>query len=191
MLKIAITGNIASGKSAVEEIIIKHGYKVFDTDKIAHKILEESTEVLDEFNGFDITTNGKIDRKKLGAIVFADNEKLKKLENIIHPQVKNEILKIFTEDYPVVFISVPQLFEAGFQGLFDKIIFVTADKNIRRERLMKRNNFSKEDVQRRISAQTDEEQKVEQADYVIINNTSREDLEELTIKILDKISNLI
>ena len=113
MLKIAITGNIASGKSAVENHLQKLGYKVFDTDKIAHQILETSPEVKKTF--------GTTDRKEIAKIVFSNPEKLKVLETIIHPKVKEEILKIFKLDEKIVFISVPQLFESGFNNLFDKV----------------------------------------------------------------------
>ena len=86
MLKIAITGNIASGKSTVEKLIENNGYKVYDTDKIAHKILENCSEVKEAF--------GTTDRKEISKIVFTNPEKLQLLEAIIHPKVKEEILKI-------------------------------------------------------------------------------------------------
>ena len=114
MLKIAITGNIASGKSTVEKIIENNGYKVYDTDKIAHKILENSDEVKKAFK--------TVDRKEIAKIVFSSPEKLKLLESIIHPKVKEEILKIFNREEKLVFISIPQLFESGFDTLFNKII---------------------------------------------------------------------
>ncbi len=126
MIKYAIVGNIASGKSTVEEILRNNGYKVFDTDKIAHEILNNSNEIREIFKSYDIITDNKIDRKKLAKIVFSDKNQLKKLEAVIHPKVKEEILKIFNMNFDIVFISVPQLFEAGFENLFDKIIFITA-----------------------------------------------------------------
>jgi len=92
MLKIAITGNIASGKSYVEQFFRDKGYAVFDTDKIAHEILENSPDVKNAFKNFDILSDGKIDRKKMAGLVFSDKTLLTKLENIIHPLVKDEIL---------------------------------------------------------------------------------------------------
>ena len=176
MLKIAITGNIASGKSSVENVLKEKGYKVFDTDKIAHNILDSSEEVRALFKGFDVLTYNKIDRKKLSKIVFSDKKLLKQLENIVHPLVKEEILKIFKQDYEIVFISVPQLFEAGFDDMFDKIIFVTADENIRLQRLMKRNNLTKEEALQRINAQMPEADKINKCTYVLKNNGTIEDL---------------
>ena len=184
MLKVAITGNIASGKSQVEKIISEK-YPVYDADKIVHKILEN----LKDFYGYDVFTDGKIDRKKLGELVFSNPDLKKKLEEIIHPQVKQEILKIFEQDLPVVFISIPLLFETGFDRLFDKIIFVSADSKLRLERLMKRNNFTKEEALRRIQSQGAEEEKIQKSDFVICNNSTLTDLKTQTDLALAKIIN--
>ena len=183
MLKIAITGNIASGKSYVEQFFRDKGYAVFDTDKIAHEILENSPDVKNAFKNFDILSDGKIDRKKMAGLVFSDKTLLTKLENIIHPLVKDEILKIFNSDYEIVFVSVPQLFEAGFEDMFDKIIFVSADEIIRLKRLMKRNNLTKGDALKRINAQLPESYKTGKCDIVIENNGTKEELAEILSRI--------
>lgn len=177
MIKVAITGNISAGKSVVESILKKEGFEVFDTDVIAHEILEKSDAVKNAFSKDDVLTDNKIDRIKLGHIVFSDKQKLNLLESIIHPQVRQELEKIFKKDYKIVFISVPQLFEAGFESLFDKIILVTADKEIRLNRLMKRNNLSEEDARIRINSQMSQEKKIPISDYIIENNTSIENIE--------------
>jgi len=176
MLKIAITGNIAAGKSAVEKILKDNGFNVFDTDEITHSILDSSEDVRALFNDFDVFTNNKIDRKKISKIVFSDKNILKKLEAIVHPLVKNELLKIFKQDYEIIFVSVPQLFEAGFDDMFDKIVFVTADENIRLQRLMKRNNLTKNEAILRINAQMPEADKINKCTYVLENNGTIGDL---------------
>ena len=179
MLKIAIVGNIASGKSTVEKIIESNGYKVYDTDKITHEILASNEDVIKAF--------GTNDRNELAKIVFSNPDKLKLLESIIHPQVKNELLNIFAKNENIVFVSVPQLFEAGFETLFDKIIYITADEDIRKERLIKRNSYTPEEAQKRINAQS-ENGKKEKADFIIENNNSLNDLQN---QILDILSILI
>lgn len=169
MLKIAITGNIASGKSEVEKIIAQD-FPVFDADKIAHKFL------------------GNIDRRALGEKVFSDPVARKKLEDYIHPKVKDEILKIFCESQDkYIFVSIPLLFETGFDKLFDKIIFVQCDDKLRLERLMKRNNFTKEQALKRMNAQMPQDEKINKSDFVIHNNSTKEKLAVQVNELLKKI----
>ena len=169
MLKIAITGNIASGKSEVEKIIAQD-FPVFDADKIAHKFL------------------GNVDRRALGEKVFSDLVARKKLEDYIHPKVKDEILKIFCESQEkCVFVSIPLLFETGFDKLFDKIIFVQCDDKLRLERLMKRNNFTKEQALKRMNAQMPQDEKINKSDFVIHNNSTKEELAVQVNELLKKI----
>lgn len=172
MLKIAITGNIAAGKSQVEKIISEK-YSVYDADKIAHQIL------------------GNVDRKKLGEKVFSNPTERKKLEEYIHPKVKDEILKIFEKDLDVVFISVPLLFEAGFESMFDKIIFVQCDDDIRLKRLMQRNDFTEEQALKRMSAQQTQSEKMQKSDFIIYNNTTLEALEKQVLILIRELSCLI
>ncbi len=173
MISIAIVGNIASGKSTVENILRKNGYKVFDSDIIAHEVLDDFSEIIiNAFREFDISENGKISRKKLGAVVFADKNLKEKLENIVHPEIKNRIKKIFeknnSEKY--VFVSIPLLFEVEWRNLFDKILFIYTDDEIRLNRLMQRNNYTKEEALARIKAQLPQEEKANASDFVIENN---------------------
>lgn len=173
-MKIAITGTIGSGKSTVVSYIRDKGYSVFDCDDYAHKLLEDK-DVIEKISArFDCMEDGKISRKKLGKIVFNDDDKLEELNAIIHPLVKEQILLL---DVPV-FVDIPLLFEANMQNLFDVIITVCADKDIIIQRLMQRDGMNKEEALRRISLQIDEKIKKNNSDYVIINNETQTKLYE-------------
>ena len=149
MLKLAITGNIASGKSEVEKILVSLGYKVLDTDKVAHDLLYLAENA---FRGYDIYENGSISRKKMGKLVFSNPKLKEKLENILYPNIKIKINEFFekNKNEKFVFVSIPQLFESGMQNLFDKIISIYCDDDIRLSRLVKRNNYSVEYAKLRI-----------------------------------------
>lgn len=181
MLKVAITGNIASGKSQVENYIMSKGYSVLDTDVVAHNLLENDfvkNKVINAFAGYEICENSKISRLKLGELVFCNSDLKKKLEGILHPIIQQEIEKFFllNKKEKLVFVSVPLLFEVGFEKFFDKTILVFADDKIRLERLLKRNGLSVNDAQKRLNSQISQDNKLSLADYVIYNNSSLESL---------------
>ena len=192
MLRVAIAGNIASGKSCVESILSSKGFEVYDTDLIAHDILATSYKVREAFKNFDILNyKGEISREKLGKVVFSNPEMKKVLEGIIHPEVRNELNRIFnlSSNEKFVFVSIPLLFEAHFEDMFDKSILVMADDSVRLERLMKRNDLSKEDAQLRIDSQMPQGEKVKRVDYVIKNDSSFENLKIEIDNLLTKLEN--
>ena len=178
MLKVAITGNIASGKTAVQKILETNGFTVLDSDIAAHRLLDDNSAVIEAFKNFDILDNGKISRDKLGKIVFNNENLLQKLNGIIHPQVRAKIEKFFEEnkDKNIVFVSIPLLFECGMENMFDKIILVKTPDNIRLERLIKRNGYTKDYALKRIACQISQDEKVSKADFVIDNGGEIEDL---------------
>lgn len=179
MLKVAITGNIAAGKSELEKLLIKKGYMVVDTDKITHDILEKDEQTIENiktyFEDYDILEDdGTISRRKLGDVVFPNKALKYKLETILHPLIRDRVKKYFSqfEKLPIIFVSVPLLFESGFQHLFDKIILVASDENLRLARLIKRNEYTFDQAKARIRSQMPQDEKIELSDFVIYNNTS-------------------
>lgn len=179
MTRIALTGNIASGKSAVSAILQENGYDVLDTDDVAHKLLTvKNVELYDAFKNYDVFEDGEFSRKKLGELIFHDNILRKKLERILHPQIRAEIEKFDG------IVAIPLLFEAGMQDLFDKIIMVYTDDDIRLKRLMSRNNLTEEDAKMRMNSQTPQDKKVNLCDYVIYNNGTVEELKQTIIKLM-------
>ena len=193
MIKVAIVGNIASGKSQVEKILLSLGYKVADTDKINHEILNTDIETINEikntFSNDDILENNTISREKLGKIVFSSKEKKEKLERILHKRIYKKVEEFFNKNAneKVVFVSIPLLFETKQEKTFDKIIFISADKETRLKRLIERNNYTREYALTRINSQMDEEEKLKKSDYVIYNNSG---LNEIETSIKDVLSNL-
>ena len=174
MLRVAITGNIASGKSQAEKYIAQL-YPVYDADKLAHEVLDN----IKDFYSLDVFTEGKIDRQKLARLVF-DNPDIKfKLEQLVHPKVKEKILEIFKKHSKdnYVFVSVPLLYETGFDLLFDKVLLITVDKNTQLKRLMQRNNLTEEEALKRINSQSPQNDKAKKADFIIENNTDLKNLE--------------
>lgn len=197
MLKVAITGNIAAGKTAVEEILRKKGYEVLDTDDVSHNLLENKkvkAQITSEFDGFDILENNQISRHKLGKIVFTDETLRKKLESVLHPLIKKEIGRFFRDckanGEKIAFVSVPLLFEAKMEKLFEKIVLIHSDTQIRLQRLVKRNNLTIEQAKSRIKIQMPQDEKLKLSDYVIYNNKSTKDLE-LSINSLENALGLL
>lgn len=184
MLKIALTGNIASGKSLVEKQFQSLGVEVVDADKIAHEVLGEKIQVLQKFFGEEIIKQGQVSREKLAQIVFSDPKKKEKLEKIIHPEVRKRIAE-FCQGKNIAIASVALLFEVGWESDFDDVILVIAKDNTRLKRLMERNNFTKEQAKIRINAQMKQSDKIKNADFVIDNNGSQEQTFEQVKKIYD------
>lgn len=187
MKKIALCGNIASGKSTVQEIIQKQGYKVLDTDDVAHRLLTINNKKLYEnFKDYDVFKNGEFSRQKVARLIFNDEIEKNKIESIMHPQIENEI-NIFFNTYSgekLLFVGIPLLFEAKMEKLFDKIIFIYADDDIRLKRLLKRNNYTLDHAKARISCQMPQKDKAGKSDFVINNNSSLENLKTAVLEVL-------
>ncbi|VTX99332.1 dephospho-CoA kinase [Campylobacter concisus] len=177
-----ITGSIASGKSTVVNLLKERGFSVIDADLIAHEQLEFCKgEVIREFGEQILDEAGKIDRKKLGAIVFREPKKLKNLEQILHPKIKAEILSKASQLERlerVYFVDIPLFFEKKERyAEFKNVAVIYAPKELLLSRLMSRNALSLEDAKARVELQMDIEQKKKMAKFIIDNSNDRENLE--------------
>ena len=192
MLKIGLTGNIASGKTTSENIFKAFGFKVISADDVVHDLLKYDKNVISKvtgiFQNFDIFENNALSRKKIGKIVFKNKDLRTKLENIIHVEVIKKINEFFVEnkDEKATIASIPLLFEAKLQNMFDIIIFVQADEKTRLERLMKRNNYSEEFAKKIMNTQMDENLKIPLSNFVIKNNSNKTCLKEQIEDIVKK-----
>ena len=189
---IVITGSIGSGKSAVCEILRELGFEIIDADSIAHEQLNLcASEVAAEF-GDEVLNGGKIDRKKLGALVFNDADKLKILERILHPKIRLEILSRATKLESAgrtYFVDIPLFFERrDAYKEFSRVAAVYAPKETLISRVMKRNELNYDAAKRRVELQIDIEQKRAAANFAIENTGNFENLKSETLKFLNEIS---
>ena len=171
---IGITGSIACGKSTVSNYLKSKGYIVIDADKIGHEALDDDyvKEKLIVAFGNEILEDNKINRQKLGELVFGNSSNLNVLNSIIHPEIRKKILEKIDKnnDKELIFIDVALLFEAKFDDLVDKIIVVYVDENTQLTRLMKRNSISKKEALSRIVSQMSPIEKAKLGDYTVNNN---------------------
>lgn len=197
MYVIGVTGGIGAGKSIVSRILVDLGAKVIDADKIARDIVKPGEpalkELVEEFGEQILTQEGELDRKKLSDIVFGDNEKLEKLNKITHKYIIERIINLVEKEkkekrFDIVVLDVPIPVKKGFLDIADEIWVVTANKQTRIERIIKRNGFSREEAEKRIASLPGDEEYLEIADEVIENNSTLEDLEKKVAKLYVKVA---
>ena len=186
-MNIGITGSIACGKSTVSDYLIEKGYTIIDADKLGHVALTSNDvkRKLTEKFGDNILENNEISREKLGRLVFGNDDNLKILNSIIHPKIRELILKLQKEhkDENLVFLDIALLYEANFVDLVEKVVVIYVDEKVQLERLMTRNFLSMEEALMRIESQMKAKEKASLGDYVINNSYSKED----TFRQIDKI----
>lgn len=190
-MNIGITGSIACGKSTVSDYLIAKGYTIIDADKIGHVSLTSNDvkRKLSEKFSDEILENNEINREKLGKLVFGNDDNLKILNSIIHPEIKELILKLQEEhkDEDLVFLDIALLYEANFVDLVEKVVVVYVDEDVQLERLMTRNSLSKEEALKRIESQMSPREKASLGDFVINNSYSKEDTFQQIDEIIEKL----
>jgi dephospho-CoA kinase len=186
MIKVGLTGGIASGKSTVSKIFARFGAKVLDADEVARELLlpgQPAWKRLRQTFGEEFFhPDGTVKRKQLRKLVFANPERRSQLNAIVHPEVmkeinrKSESLSSLLEPMVLV-VDVPLLLEVGVADRFDKIVVVDARESVQINRLMQRDGISEEEAKQALKVQMPLSEKVEQADYVIDNNSTLTDTE--------------
>ncbi|MET8688685.1 dephospho-CoA kinase [Streptomyces sp. NPDC004732] len=176
MLKVGLTGGIGAGKSEVSRLLVASGAVLIDADKIAREVVEPGTPglaaVVDAFGREVLAPDGSLDRPRLGAVVFADAEKLAALNAIVHPLVgaRSAELEQAASGDAVVVHDVPLLAENGLAPLYDLVVVVDASPETQLDRLVRLRGMSEEDARARMAAQATREKRLEIADIVIDND---------------------
>ena len=191
---IGLTGSIATGKSTVANMIKEMNIPVIDADKVAREVVEpgeKAYEQIVEYFGTEILfPDGTLNRKKLGTIVFQDEEKRNVLNSIVHPVIRERMdqqkEEYLAKGYKTVVLDIPLLFEGNRQDEFDKVLLVAVSEETQLKRLLERDKMGKEDALNRIRSQMPIKDKIPLADAVIYNDGTIEETKAQLIAILKK-----
>ena len=178
---IGITGGIASGKSTVTEFLRQQGYQVIDADQVVHELQEPGGRLyqalLSAFGSAILQEDGRLDRSKLGAMIFGNPELLAQSSQIQNQIIREELANrrdLLAETQVVFFMDLPLLFELQYEDWFDQIWLVDVTEETQLSRLMTRNALSQVEAEKRIAAQLSLQEKRKRADVLIDNNGSLE-----------------
>lgn len=189
---IGLTGGIATGKSTVTQLLTKQGHLVIDADVIVLELQEKGSPLLKElskaFGSTILNKDGSLNRDVLGKLIFPDKEKRNLLNSIIHPLVRLEFEKrIASIESDLLFLDIPLLFEAKFDDLADLTLVIATSSTKQLERLMLRDDLTKQEAQARIAAQMPLTEKIKLANFVIDNDGDLCELKEKIEKFLGEI----
>ncbi|MYT27931.1 MULTISPECIES: dephospho-CoA kinase [unclassified Streptomyces] len=193
MVKVGLTGGIGAGKSEVSRLLASYGAVIVDADKIAREVVEPGTPglaaVVEEFGEDILAADGTLDRPKLGALVFSDQEKLKALNAIVHPLVGARSAELEASAGPdaVVVHDVPLLTENGLAPLYDLVVVVDAAPQTQLDRLVRLRGMAEDEAARRMAAQATREERLAIADLVIDNDGPLEALEPQVRKVWERL----
>jgi dephospho-CoA kinase len=192
MLRVGLTGGIASGKSLVADELARYGAVVIDADVLAREVVEPGTPglaAIEERFGQDVLIDGRLDRAALGKIIFSDPDARRDLERIVHPAVRAraaELEQAADEDAIVIHV-IPLLVETGQQHGFDVVVVVDVDQETQVRRLLDRNGLSTEEAEARIAAQAGREARLAAADHVLHNDGTVTQLKDQIADLWDKL----
>lgn len=190
---LGLTGGIGTGKSTVAKMLREKNIPVVDTDSISKEIIEYP-EIIEkikaEISSKIFNNENKLDRKKLSEIVFENKDKLKKLNEIMHPVILKKMweeVEKLKKDYKVIVVDIPLLFEINMENEVDKVLLIYSSKEIQIERIMNRDGRSREEAIKIINSQMPLYKKREKSDYIIQNNDSLEKLKKNLDKVVQKL----
>lgn len=179
---IGITGGIASGKSIVTEFLRQQGYQVIDADQVVHELQEPEGRLyqalLSTFGSAILQEDGRLDRPKLGAMIFGNPDLLAQSSQLQNEIIREELASrrdLLAETEDIFFMDLPLLFELEYDNWFDQIWLVDVTEETQLSRLMARNTLSQEEAEKRIAAQLSLQEKRKRADVLIDNNGSLEE----------------
>jgi dephospho-CoA kinase len=189
---IALTGGIGTGKSTLSALLKLNGLRIIDADEVAHKTLQESSFKVAELFGDEYLSNGIVNRKKLGNLIFSDKSAKEKLENLLHPKIyekiREESEKLDKFEFPYL-IDIPLFFEKNRYAI-ENVIVVYAPRETQITRVMNRDNLNLEDSIRRIDSQISIEAKREKATILVDNSGTLKQLQEEAEKVVKQIKKL-
>lgn len=180
---IGLTGSIASGKSTVSNMLKEKGYPIVDADEIARLVVKPGNptllEIQQQFGSEFIREDGSLNRERLGEWIFTHPAEREKLNGIIHPAIRKEMIrqkeKWITEGASTIIMDIPLLFESKLESFVEKILVVSVTPEVQLRRLMERNVLSEEEAKKRILSQIPVADKEKRADAVIHNNSTIEE----------------
>jgi dephospho-CoA kinase len=196
MLRVGLTGSIGVGKSFVASVFEELGCHVVDADQTAREVVMPGTPGLkaltDAFGEEILQSDGTLDRKELGALVFADESQRQRLNHILHPFIiarQDEILNEWEREDPqgIGIVDAALMIESGGYRRFDKLIVVHCRPEVQLERLMRRDKLSRDEAQRRIDSQMPQEEKQKFADYLIDTSDGFEPTKAQTLRVYERL----
>ena len=193
MVKVGLTGGIGSGKTTVSNFLLEYCIPVYNSDSQGKKLMNTNLELINDIVnifGESVYNNGVLNTNLLSSIVFSDPEKIKQLNNLVHPKVAEDFNQWVgkNNNQPILIKEAAILIESGAYLNMDKIILVISKKSNRINRVSKRDNSDFESIEKRINFQLTDDEKIQYADYIIENNSSLDDLKNEVLRVINEIN---